>query len=276
MNRLWCPKCGSTNLKPEQDRSFEPDPWILACYGCGNRVYGQENILKLAQRQGYKPPERPAPVLVAAPPPPPPPTIQVVAPVVEVQGDDDSRRRRGKLRRKCALCGITVWRRPYDVKSAGSTRFYCCREHLNEARRRQFEADKAARTDEVVVPIQVEAPKTKRTSRKVAAPAPSAPMAGASTALARPPEHKAGRKRVTQRRGAILKSCTVCGKELWRRPFDVKDAKSGHFFCCRDHYQQWRTMPHPEGTQESVANATVRNSLEESLDYNARLTAMAS
>ena len=51
MNSLHCPKCHSHNIYPERDRSFDPDPWILVCHTCGHRVYGEEGIRTLVQRQ---------------------------------------------------------------------------------------------------------------------------------------------------------------------------------------------------------------------------------
>lgn len=51
MNALHCPKCHSHNIYPERDRSFDPDPWILVCHTCGHRVYGEEGIRTLVQRQ---------------------------------------------------------------------------------------------------------------------------------------------------------------------------------------------------------------------------------
>ena len=222
MSAISCPKCSGHNIYQERDRTFEPDPWILVCHTCGHRIYGEEEIRGLIQRQ--------APHLVKAF------SAHIAARKAEIRENirpapsrpiqpADSPRR-GRVLVHCALCGIGIWRRPYDVKASPNKRFFCSLDHLTDFKRREMEDQKA----------------THRPSR---APAPRDGR--------RPTVDK--RKEVTAggRRGALMVHCAVCGKGVWRRPWDVKTCKSGLFFCSGEHRLHWLRSGQPLVAREGEA-----------------------
>lgn len=226
MSAIRCPKCRGTNIYQERDRAFDPDPWILACHTCGHRLYGEEEIRALIQKQ--------APHLVKAF------TAQITAKKAELREAirpatpkppqiTDSPRR-GRVLVHCALCGIGTWRRPYDVKSSQNKRFFCSLEHLTEFKRRELEERKGKRKHNHNESI--------RTGRR----GPEAPS----------------QKGVSGRRGALMVHCAVCNEGVWRRPWDVKTCKSGLFFCSGEHRLQWLRSgqpltAHEAGIQQSQA-----------------------
>ncbi len=42
-----------------------------------------------------------------------------------------------------------------------------------------------------------------------------------------------------QKKGKFVK-CDICGKKTWKRPKDLKNSKSGKFFCSKSHQTLWR------------------------------------
>lgn len=225
MSAINCPKCSSQNIYQERDRTFEPDPWILVCHTCGHRIYGEVEIRGLIQEQ--------APHLVKAF------SAHIAARKAEIRENirpAPSRRpvqqagspRRGRVLVHCALCGIGIWRRPYDVKASPNKRFFCSLEHLTDFKRREMEDKKAAQ----------------RPSRS---PAPGQPNR-------RPGAGK--RKSSSGRRGALMVHCAVCGKGVWRRPWDVKTCKSGLFFCSGEHRLHWLRSGQPLVAREQQQDSS--------------------
>lgn len=222
MSAIRCPKCRGHNIYQERDRTFEPDPWILVCHTCGHRIYGEEEIRGLIELQ--------APHLVKAF------SAHIAARKAEIrenirpapsrpiQATDSPRR--GRVLVHCALCGIGIWRRPYDVKASPNKRFFCSLEHLTDFKRREMEDQKATRRP-------TRAPAAARDGRR--------PSSG---------DKRGASKGTGSRRGALMVNCAVCGKGVWRRPWDVKTCKSGLFFCSGEHRLHWLRSGQPLVSRE--------------------------
>ncbi|MCK6530748.1 hypothetical protein L6R50_25375 [Myxococcota bacterium] len=209
MNSLYCPHCGDRHLVLELDPAFVVDPVVVHCRTCGFRIYGDEAVRALVERQRTG--------LVCSTQPPASDPQDAVA---GGDGDDPPARaakRRGRHEYPCALCGQAVHRRPWDLRTTPSGLFFCSREHMYEHRRRYF------------------------AGRDEGAESPAADSAGG--AWGRPLEdgevrarrRRAPPRRDAHRRGAQPVSCALCGERVWRRPWDLRDSKSGLFFCRREH-----------------------------------------
>lgn len=219
MKRYYCPHCGERRLSLEIDPRLGVDPAVLACLVCGFRLYGEEAVRDLVARQDDG--------IVSFPSQPPdvstPPAVEPAPrrPDASAPAEVAHARRRGGRAVPCSLCGAPVWRRPWDVRASGSGHFFCCREHLYEHRRRTF----GGRSASGVAHMEPVIPENERVGR------------------VRPPKRA---HRRDDRRGAQAVTCALCGQRVWRRPWDVRDSKSGLFFCSREHRTRFGRRGRPE------------------------------
>ena len=135
----------------------------------------------------------------------------------------------------CEYCGEVVEKYPGDAKKSKTGMFYCGPEHLGLWRKENI-----GKPTGPVMALQPE-PVVVAEPMVVAEPEPLLVVEPVTVepVTVEPEPVEPEPLLVAKVGNRIQVSCALCGEPVLKTPGDIKRSKTGKFFCCHDHHQEW-------------------------------------